>query len=123
MYDPPFRDVLLKQVKDPDFRERLEDAWMFLSEPVPDDVLAEPQNRVLLTRLHKMAEYLLSSDNGREDLTALLGLAGAAINAMDENERNDAIFAIHNDSIRSSLMLLRKIYEEKRLANRAMNRA
>ena len=113
MYDPPFRDVLLKEVKDPDFRVRLEDAWMYLSEPASDDMLSDPQNRELMTRLHKMAQYLSSSDHGKEDLKTLLGFAGAAINAMKENERNDALFAIHNDSIRSSLLLLRKLYIDR----------
>jgi len=114
MYEPPFRDILLKEVKDPDFREQLESAWMFLSTPVSEDSLAELKERLGTSRLDMMATYIASSNNGKEDLRTLMGLAGATINAMNESERNDALFTLHDDTIRSGLMLLRKIHEDRR---------
>jgi len=113
MYEPPMRDLLLKEIKDPDFRSRLEDAWRFLSEPLPEEEQADLKNRELGTRLYSMAKYLSSSSSGREDLRILLAIAGTAISAMDESQRNKALFAIHDDSIRSTLMLVRKISHDK----------
>ena len=114
MYEPPFRDLLLKEVKDPDFREQIESAWMFLSTPASEGSLAESEEQRVQSRLNKMAAYIASSNNGKEDLRILMALAGTAINSMNESERNDPLFTLHDDTIRSGLMLLRKIHEDKR---------
>lgn len=114
MYEPPFRDLLLKEVKDPDFREQIESTRMFLSTPASEGSLAESEEQRVQSILNKMAAYIASSNNGKEDLRILMALAGTAINSMNESERNDALFTLHDDTIRSGLMLLRKIHENKR---------
>lgn len=113
MYEPPFRDLLLKKVKDQDFREQLESAWIFLSTPVPEDSAVYPEGLKGTSRLDKMAAYIASSNNGKEDLRILLAIAGTALATMNESDRNDAIFALHDDRIRSILMLVRKIHNDR----------
>lgn len=108
LYEPQLRVVLLNEIKDPDFREQIERAWTFLSEPVPES-FAEPVS----TRLDAMARHISSSKHGKEDLQTLLAIAGSAMCAMTEADRNDALFSIHDDTIRSALMLIRKINQDK----------
>ena len=60
-----------------------------------------------------MARYIGGTGEGRQDLRILLGLAGQAISWMNEKDRNDALFALHSDTIRSGLMLLHKIRVDK----------
>lgn len=108
LYEPQLRVVLLNEIKDPDFRGQIERAWTFLSEPVPES-FAEPVS----TRLDAMAQHISSSKHGKEDLQTLLAIAGSAMCAMTEADRNDALFSIHDDTIRSALMLIRKINQDK----------
>jgi hypothetical protein len=98
----------LNEVKDPDFREQIENAWAFLSEPVIETV-EQPDP----TRLDMMAQQISSSKQGKEDLQALLALAGTAICAMNESDRNHALFSFHDDAIRSAIMLIWKINQDK----------
>ena len=60
-----------------------------------------------------MAQYVGSTESGRKDLTVLLGLAAQAIYWMSEKDRNDALFALQSDTIRSGLMLLHKIRTDR----------
>ncbi|MGQ3686026.1 MAG: hypothetical protein ACUBOA_13630 [Candidatus Loosdrechtia sp.] len=109
LYEPRLLSVLLNEIKDPDFREQIENAWSFLSQPVPDSATVTGT-----TRLDIMARHITSSKKGKEDLQTLLAIAGRAICAMSETDRNDALFSIHDDTIRSALMLIRKIQQDKK---------
>lgn len=104
--DRAARERLLSEVQDVDIRSQLTEAWMFL------DSYAESEDAGLL-RHDLMARYIGSTDEGKEDLTTLLGLAGEAISGMSERDRNYAIFALHSDTIRSGLMLLHKIRTDR----------
>ncbi|MGO9016191.1 MAG: hypothetical protein ACLQF0_14575 [Dissulfurispiraceae bacterium] len=108
LYEPQLRVVLLNEIKDPDFREQIEKAWTFLSEPDPDSVADTGP-----TKLDAMAKHISSSEHGKEDLQTLLAIAGSAMCAMTETDRNHALFSIHNDTIRSALMLINTIHQDK----------
>jgi hypothetical protein len=108
LYEPALRGVLLNEIKDPDFREQIERAWSYLSEPAPESIAGLGP-----TKLDAMARHISSSTQGKEDLRALLAIAGSAICAMTEGDRNRALFSIHSDTIRSALMLVRKIRQDK----------
>lgn len=109
MYEPRLRGVLLNEIRDPDCREQIESAWTFLSEPVHDSVAKTGP-----TRMNAMARHISSSKQGEEDLQTLLAIAGSAMSAMTETDRNYALFSIHNDTIRSALMLIHKIHQDKK---------
>ena len=103
---PEARKRLLSEVRDPDFRAQIIEALEFLDENT--DTQLPP-----LTREDQMARYIGSTDEGKEDMRVLLALAGQAVSWMNEKDRNDAIFALHSDTIRSGLMLLYKIRRDK----------
>jgi hypothetical protein len=105
MYTPQFRALLRKEVTDPDFLAQVEQAWAFLDSPVPETERGKGPSR-----LDQMASYVGSCDEGRQDFQFLLALAGCELCSMNEIKRNEALFAIHNDIIRSGLMLVRKIH-------------
>jgi hypothetical protein len=104
--DPVARKRLLEEVTDPDFKAQLIEAWNFL-DTHEEPVEATPSRQEL------MARYIGSTDEGREDLTILLGLAGEAISKMSERDRNYALFELQSDTIRSGLMLLHKIRTDR----------
>lgn len=111
MYKPEFRTLLRKEVTDPDFLTQVEDAWAFLDSPVSET------ERLLgngPTRLDRMASYVALTDEGKEDFKILLDLAGAAVNAMDEKNRLQTLCGLHDDTIRSGLLLLHKISKERK---------
>lgn len=100
--EPLVRKRLLEEVVDLDIRAGLAEAWLFLdTREVPD--------RTDLSRMELMAQYIASTEEGKEDLNVLLGLAGEATWQMNEQQRNYALFALKSDTIRSALMLLNKI--------------
>ena len=103
---PETRKRLLAEVQDPDFRAQILEALQFL-----DDYALTQE--VPLSREDQMARYIGGTGEGRQDLRILLGLAGQAISWMNEKDRNDALFALHSDTIRSGLMLLHKIRVDK----------
>lgn len=110
MYDPPLRAVLLNEVKDPQFREEIQNAWHFLDSPATQEELEKAGCGAANTRLHRMTKYVGSCDEGRDDFRILLALAGCEVCAMSETKRNETLFALHSDTIRSGLMLVRKIH-------------
>lgn len=110
MYEPPFRAALLNEVQDPRFREEIQNAWQWLDSPVTQEKLKKTRLVDSQTRLHEMTKYVGSSDEGREDFKTLLVLAGCELCSMNETKRNEALFALHSDTIRSGLMLVRKIH-------------
>lgn len=107
LYEPGLRVVLLNEIKDPDAREQIERAWSFLSQPVPDSA-ASPGP----TRMDDMARHISSSKQGKEDLQTLLAIAGSYLCPMTETDRSHALFSIHDDTIRSALMLICKIHKD-----------
>ena len=110
MYDPPFRAALLNEVQDPRFREEIQNAWQWLDSPVTQEELKKTGLVATQTRLHQMSKYVGSCDEGREDFQTLLALAGCELCSMDETKRNETLFALYSDTIRSGLMLVRKIH-------------
>lgn len=103
---PAIRATLLERVADIEFKEQLMSAWAFLDSSTEED---EPG----LSRENLMAQYIGFTDEGKEDLKILLGLSGSAISAMNESDRNHALFALKSDTIRSGLLLLHKIRTER----------
>ena len=105
---PEIRELILNEVVDDDFKEQLINAWFYLDKPVPKDQ-HEKLNIKEKTRLDHMAEYLFKSPSGKEDLQALLALSGIALSIMPEDQRYEKIFKIHDDTIRSGVLLLSNI--------------
>lgn len=99
---PALRSVLIADLTDSDFKSQLADAWAFLDRRVDDE-------ESKATRQDAMASYIGRTEQGKKDLSTLLGLASSAISAMSEQHRNEALFAVHDDTIRSALLLLHKI--------------
>jgi len=110
MYDSPFRTVLLNEVQDPQFREEIQNAWQWLDSLDTQEKLEKKGLVATQTRLHQMTKYVASCDEGREDFQTLLALAGCEVCSMDETRRNETLFAVHSDTVRSGLMLVRKIH-------------
>lgn len=110
MHDPTLRAVLMNEVHDPQFREAIQNAWQWLDLPITQEELKKTGLGANQTRLHQMTQYVSSCDEGLEDFQTLLALAGCELCSMNENKRNETLFALHSDTIRSGLMLVRKIH-------------
>ncbi len=104
--EPILRKRLLGDLHDPDFKTQIIEAWAFIDSY--DETTDEAPSREDM-----MAQYIGSTESGKEDLRILLGLAGAAITVMDESRRNEALFALQSDTIRSGLLLLHKLHTER----------
>ena len=101
------RRTLLNEVSDIDFKAQLTEAWAFIESQDEDEAPASSREEL-------MAQYIGSTGEGKEDLKVLLGLAGQAVSWMNERDRNDALFALKSDTIRSGLMLLHKIRTDRK---------
>ena len=53
-----------------------------------------------------MARHIAGGSKGKEDLHALISMAGCYLSMISESERNTALFELNSDTIRSGLMLI-----------------